>query len=86
MPRSSRARTGRSLRAGWDGAGFFVLIVDSTVIEHPARVFGAARLVNEAADGFFLAVPEPADATGFLVFAPQPRIDVPVIVEGATRS
>jgi hypothetical protein len=82
-----RAKPGQGVRCELDGtepaSSSSSSIAPQSNIQ---RVFGAERLVNEAADGLFLAVPDPADATGFLVFAPQPRIDVRVIVEGATTS
>ena len=51
------------------------------VVEHPARVLGAARLVDETADLLVLAVPEPADAAMLAVFLPELRIDMPLAVE-----
>src|SRR5262245_59441687 len=62
-------------------ASLVVLLRCLVVIEDPARVLGAARLVYEAAKLVVLALPEPPHAAMLAICAPQLGIDVSISVE-----
>src|SRR3569623_1927669 len=51
------------------------------VIEHPAAVLGAARLVHEEADLVGLGAPEAADAAMRTILHPLRIVDMPVGLE-----
>jgi hypothetical protein len=58
-----------------------VVVLGLVIVEHPARVLDAARLVDEAAELVVLAIPESTHAAMFTVFPPKLDIDVSVGVE-----
>ena len=62
-------------------AGFVVVAGFRVVIEHPARMLGAARLVHQTADLVRLVVPEPAHAAVVAMLLPELAVDVAVVVE-----
>src|SRR6266446_7033331 len=62
-------------------AGLVVIFSRRVVVEHPAGMLGAARLVHQASDLIILAAPESAHAAMLAMLAPQVGIDVPACVE-----
>ena len=58
-------------------AGLIVVILVGIVVENPACVLGAARLVDETADLVLLAGPKPPNPAVFPILLPENRIDVP---------
>src|SRR5262249_21321095 len=62
-------------------ARFIVLLGDALVIEHPARVAGAARAVHQMSELVRLALPEAPHAAVVAVLAPQIDVDVAAVIE-----
>ncbi len=62
-------------------AGFVVVLGGVVIVENPARVLGAAGLVNELTELVVLAAPEPPHAAIGPVLAPEFDIDMVVVVE-----
>src|SRR5262252_10654180 len=62
-------------------AGLVVVLRGLVVVEHPARVLGAAGLVDEAAEFVVLAIPEATHAAMFAVFPPKVDIDASIGIE-----
>src|SRR5262249_305729 len=62
-------------------SGLLVFPGALAVVEHPARMLGAARLVHEVAM-LLLVVPKPAHAAIFAMLLPLRRVDMPGGVEG----
>jgi hypothetical protein len=60
--------------------GFFI-IVSGVVLEHPARVFGAAGLMNEVPDRFLLIALKPANVAGISVLTPKLRINMSLFIQ-----
>src|SRR5262245_41225405 len=57
-------------------AGLVVLLGRVVIVEHPATVLLAARLVHQATDLVLLALPEAPHAAVLPIAPPQLRIDV----------
>src|SRR5262245_65158164 len=62
-------------------ARFIVVGGGHVVVEHPARMLRAARLMNQESNLIVLAVPEAAHPTMITVLMPQLRIDVSLGIE-----
>ena len=66
-------------------AGLLVVVVAGAIIEHPACMLAASRLVNKRADGLVLVIPKPAHATVLSVFSPKFGVDVSALIEGRNQ-
>src|SRR5262245_27002584 len=62
-------------------AGLVVVLRGLVVVEHPARVLGAAELVDEAAEFVVLTIPESTHAAMLAVFPPKVDIDASIGIE-----
>jgi hypothetical protein len=67
-------------------AGLIVVILVGIVVENPACVLGAAKLVDDTADLVLLAGPKPPNPAVFPILLPENRIDVPSESSGAIKS
>src|SRR5262249_4024761 len=61
--------------------GFIIVGSVRIVVEHPARVLGAAGFMDETAELLVLTVPESAHAAVLAIHLPQPEIDMSLAVE-----
>src|SRR5262245_51257621 len=57
-------------------AGLVVVLGGLVIVEHPARMLGAAGLVDQAAELVVIAIPESAHTAMLAVFPPKLHIDV----------
>src|SRR5262249_27901116 len=64
-------------------AGLVVVLRGLVIVEYPARVLGAAGLVDETAELVVLVIPESTYAAMFAVFPPKLGIDVSSGVKGS---
>ena len=62
-------------------SGLVVIHTSRIVVEHPAGMLAAARLVHELPGLVVLAMPEPAHPAVLALFAPQVGIDAAVAIE-----
>src|SRR5262245_16567448 len=62
-------------------AGLVVVLRGLVIVEHPARVLGAAGLVDQAAELVVIAIPESTHAAMLAVFPPKLHIDVSSSIE-----